>query len=498
MKNKKFRKTLAIIVASAAVAVAVAGIPIATRMTQANADTTTKQTSDAPAPPDMNSGNQTVTGGPGGNSNVPGGNGGTPPEKPAGESGDKGPGGGPQPGGTSSTSVKYSAAKTIKKSTTTNKKSYRSKKASQNALLVTGKKVKATVKNAKITKSGSSSGGDSDNFYGTNSAVLAKSGARLTIRNATIKTTADGANGTFSYGGNGGTNGAKGDGTTINISDSRITTTGNNAGGIMTTGGGTTNATNLTIKTSGTSSAAIRSDRGGGTVNVNKGTYTTTGTGSPAIYCTSKTSVKNATLVSKASEGIVIEGKNSVTLRNTRLTASNTKLNGQATTYQAVMLYQSMSGDSADGKAVFSATGGSITNKNGSVFYVTNTTASISLNNVKIKNTDSDNILLRVAAGAWGNSGSNGGTVTFNAKNQKLQGNISVDDISSLALTLTKKSSYTGAINSTGDAGTVNVTVNKGSTWKLTADSYVTSLSGNGTIDTNGHTLYVNGVAYNG
>ena len=51
------------------------------------------------------------------------------------------------------------------------------------------------------------------------------------------------------------------------------------------------NATNLTIKTSGTSSAAIRSDRGGGTVVVNKGTYKTTGKGSPAVYSTADISV---------------------------------------------------------------------------------------------------------------------------------------------------------------------------------------------------------------
>lgn len=508
MKNRKFRKTLAIVIASAAVAVTAVGVPIATKQLSAKADTeTTTNSSSAETSKDSSQKSQQGPGNgqtppdkPDGDTSGPG-DGQTPPDKPDGDSGNgQQPGGGNGgPGGQSSNNITYSSATTIKKSTTTNKKTYTSKKASQNALMVTGSKVKATVKNAKITKSGSSdSGGDSDNFYGTNSAVLAKDGATLNIKNATIKTTADGANGTFSYGGNGGQNGASGDGTTINISNSRITTTGNNAGGIMTTGGGTTNATNLTINTSGTSSAAIRSDRGGGTVNVNKGTYTTTGTGSPAIYCTSNTTVKNATLESKASEGIVIEGKNSVTLKNTDLTANNTKLNGQATTYQAVMLYQSMSGDSAEGTAKFSATGGSITNKNGSVFYVTNTTANITLNNVKITNKDSDNVLLKVAAGAWGNSGSNGGTVNFTTKHQKLSGNITVDDSSSLTMKLSKKSSYTGAINSSGQSGTVNVTVYKGSTWTLTSDSYVTSLSGNGTINTNGHTLYVNGVAYKG
>ena len=55
-----------------------------------------------------------------------------------------------------------------------------------------------------------------------------------------------------------------GSGTTVNISDSTITTSADNSGGIQTTGGGTTNAYSLTVTTSGNSSAAIRSDRAAG------------------------------------------------------------------------------------------------------------------------------------------------------------------------------------------------------------------------------------------
>lgn len=42
-------------------------------------------------------------------------------------------------------------------------------------------------------------------------------------------------------------------------------------------GGRTTNAENLTVDTSGSSSAAIRSDRGGGAVTVTGGSYTSHG-----------------------------------------------------------------------------------------------------------------------------------------------------------------------------------------------------------------------------
>ena len=107
---------------------------------------------------------------------------------------------------------------------------------------------------------------------------------------------------------------------------------------------------------------------------VNEGTYTTTGNGSPTIYSTADITVSDATLVAKASEGVVIEGANSVTLNNCDLTDSNTKLNGQSTTYKNIFLYQSMSGDASNGTATFTAKDSNITTNNGD-----NTAKSITL-----------------------------------------------------------------------------------------------------------------------
>ena len=42
-----------------------------------------------------------------------------------------------------------------------------------------------------------------------------------------------------------------GSGTTVNVSDTTITTTKDNSGGIQTTGGAAMNATNLTVNTAG-------------------------------------------------------------------------------------------------------------------------------------------------------------------------------------------------------------------------------------------------------
>ena len=406
------------------------------------------------------------------------------------------------PGGgmNSNSNVTYTATKEITEDTTLNSGEFTSTTANENGLLVNGD-IDATLSNITVDKSGDSDGGDTSNFYGNNSAILAKSGTNLTLKNITVTTNASGANGVFSYGGSATTNNSSSDGTTVNISDSKITTTGDNAGGIMTTGGGKTVATNLTINTSGTSSAAIRTDRGGGTVTVDKGTYTTTGNGSPTIYSTADITVSDATLVAKASEGVVIEGANSVTLNNCDLTDSNTKLNGQSTTYKNIFLYQSMSGDASNGTATFTAKDSNITTNNGDSFYITNTTATINLTNNTIINNDSNGNFLRAQKDSWGTSGSNGGKVTLVMNNQKATGNIVIDSISTLDMTMNSASYYEGTINGDNTAKSITLKLDSSSKIKLTGDSYVSSLedadSSYSNIDFNGYKLYVNGTAIN-
>jgi hypothetical protein len=392
--------------------------------------------------------------------------------------------------------ITYTASKEITSDEDIAEGEFSSTNSDENAILGSGN-IKANLSNIKVSKTGDSDGGDNTSFYGTNSAIIAKDGAVVTIENANITTDATGANGVFSYGGSAQTNNSNSDGTTVNISDSTITISKDNSGGIMTTGGGIMNATNLTITTAGTSSAAIRSDRGGGTVIVNKGTYKTTGKGSPSIYSTASITVKDATLISTASEGVVIEGKNSVTLENVVLTDTNNQLNGQSTTYKNIFLYQSMSGDAADGEAVFTSKNSTITTNKGDSFYVTNTTATINLENNKIINNDSNGYFLRTMKDSWGKEGSNGGKVTLNMSNQSVKGNIAVDSISTLTMNLTNGSSFEGTINNSNE-GEVNIILDESSVLTLTGNTYVKSLSNssktNSNINLNGYKLYVNGV----
>lgn len=379
------------------------------------------------------------------------------------------------------------SANTITEDTEVDSETYTSTGDDENALRVDGATV--TLKDITIEKTaGSSSNTEDGDFYGLNAGLLVLNGATATITGATVNTSVTNGNGVFSYG----------EGTVVNISDSTIRTTENNSGGIQTTGGGTMNAANLDVETQGNSAAAIRSDRGGGTVNVDGGSYVTNGTGSPAIYCTADISVSDATLTANASEGVVVEGKNSVALTDCDVTGnmSNTYNGDSDENIHCIMIYQSMSGDADVGEATFSAEGGSITAKTGDMFYITNTDCEITLKDVAF--TLANDVFLRVEGNSssrgWGTEGANGGDVTLTADSQEFTGNILVDEISSLALTMKNGTSYEGAINPDGDGGTVDVTLDDNSTWTLTGDSYITRFDGDtSNITANGYHLYVNG-----
>ena len=432
-----------------------------------------------------------------------GGPGGTPPGNPP--SGAPGEGGGPggTPPGSGKSSFTYSAATEITAAEEQADRVYTSGTADESALMINTADA-VSITNPTVTKTGDSDGGDNCNFYGLNAALLVMGGSVTTITGGTVTSDADGANGVFCYGGNSGRNGAAGDGTTVVISDTVITTAGNGAGGIMTTGGGVTCASNLTVTTSGRSSAAIRTDRGGGTVTVDGGTYTSNGLGSPAIYSTADITVKNAALISNLSEGVCIEGMNSIVLENCDLTASNTAMNGNATFLDTIMIYQSMSGDADSGTSSFTMTGGSLTSLSGHMFHVTNTHAVITLSGVALNNEGSD-VLLSVCDDGWSGAAN---TVELVADAQALKGTILVGDDASLTLTLKNGSSFEGSmsgeiVNAKGGTistqiGTVSVILDGTSTWMLTADTSIAAFEGSmENVITNGYTLYVNGTAMN-
>ena len=100
------------------------------------------------------------------------------------------------------------------------------------------------------------------------------------------------------------------------------------------------------------------------------------------------------------------------------------------------------------------------------------------------------------ASHGWGTVGSNGAQVEFTADAQTLEGDILVDSISTLTMTLQNGSRFTGTINiidnAEGGAAVENnavVTVGSGCVWTLTGSCTVTSLVNYGTINFNGYTI---------
>ncbi len=450
-------------------------IILASALTYAYAD----GTDTPPEPPSGDMGQEPPGGFGGGPGGTPPDGAGNPGQEPPGGFGG-GPGGAGGPSEMSAADITYTGVTEFTSDTREEGQTYSSTESDVQALLVTAGN--SAVTKATVTKTGDSDGDDSD-FYGTNAAVLVTGGS-LDISDSDITTDGAHANAVFAYG----------DGA-ITISDSTINTTSNNSGAVMVTGGGTLTANDLTVNTKGNSSAPIRSDRGGGTMTINGGTYESNGIGSPVVYSTADVYVNGAEMISTASEGVVVEGKNSVTLNNVTLTADNNTHNGKSETYKAIFLYQSMSGDAEEGTADFTAKDSVINVLNGDTIFVTNTTANVTLENNEINNESGD--LLRIQTGAWGNEGSNGGHVTAVLTNQKVDGDIIVDSISTLDLTLQSGSVLTGAIDTDDQARQLDLTMTADSVLVLTGDTYLDSLTNedaeNSNIYLNGCKLYVAG-----
>ncbi|MGN0350936.1 MAG: hypothetical protein ACI4ES_04720 [Roseburia sp.] len=396
------------------------------------------------------------------------------------------------PGGSSSSAdITYTAVNEITEDTTLEGEEISSTGTDESAILVS-EGATATLSDLIIDRTSSdSTGGDNSSFYGVGAALLTTIGTTY-LNNATITTDSAGGAGVFSYG----------DGVTY-VANSTITTQQDTSGGIHAAGGGTLYAWDLNVETNGESSAAIRSDRGGGTMVVDGGSYTSNGVGSPAIYCTADITVNDAELNATGSEAICIEGLNTLRLFDCDLTGNMSDSSQNDNTW-TVILYQSMSGDSEVGNSEFDMVGGTLTSKNGGLFYTTNTESSFYLSDVAINYSDDDDFFLQVTGNTnergWGTAGENGAQCTFTGDNQEMQGTIIYDSISTLDFYMTNGSTLTGnfvddeTYAGNGGDGYCNVYISDDSTWVVTADSEIDDLYNAGTIvDEDGKTVSIVG-----
>ena len=333
-------------------------------------------------------------------------------------------------------------------------------------------KASITINSSVFDKTGNTTNDDNSNFRGQNAVVLSIEGSQTNIKDSNITSNSIGSNAVF----------ATGEGSVINVENTNIHTKGDSSRGLDATYKGTVNGKNLTITTEGAHSATLATDRGEGTITAEAAKLTTSGTGSPVIYSTGNITANNVNGVANKSEIGVVEGKNSITLTNSNVTGYHD--NG-------FMLYQSFSGDAESGIARLKAENNTLTTHGtGAFIYVNNTTAEADLtgNTIVTPNTTT---LVKVAADSrWGKTGENGGHLTLHASNQELSGNIVADSISTVALDMTNGSSLVGAVNTDNTAKEITMKLSKDSTWTLTGDSYVKSLTNE---DTTGSNIHLNG-----
>ena len=330
-------------------------------------------------------------------------------------------------------------------------------------------KASITINSSVFDKTGNTTNDDNSNFRGQNAVVLSIEGSQTNIKDSNITSNSIGSNAVF----------ATGEGSVINVENTNIHTKGDSSRGLDATYKGTVNGKNLTITTEGAHSATLATDRGEGTITAEAAKLTTSGTGSPVIYSTGNITANNVNGVANKSEIGVVEGKNSITLTNSNVTGYHD--NG-------FMLYQSFSGDAESGIARLKAENNTLTTHGtGAFIYVNNTTAEADLTGNTILMPNTTTLVKAAADSHWGKDGENGGHLTLRASNQELSGNIVADSISTIALDMTNGSSLVGAVNTGNTAKEITIKLSKDSTWTLTSDSYVKSLTNEDTTNSNIH-----------
>ncbi|WP_296814249.1 hypothetical protein [uncultured Megasphaera sp.] len=331
-----------------------------------------------------------------------------------------------------------------------------------------------TLQQVRLSKTGHTTSEDGSNFNGQN-AVLLVSNSTAAITDATITSDAEGANAVFATGKN----------AVVTVKDIKINTQGNSSRGLDATYGGTIHGENVDITTAGAHCAALATDRGEGNVYATGSTLSTSGEGSPVIYSTGNIVLTKSSGVAKGSEIACVEGKNSIFIEDSTLTGYKN---------HGVMLYQSFSGDAGTGTASFTAKNSTLRNySDGAMFYITNTKAVASLTNTVIESPKNKN-LIEVSSDRWGTEGSNGGDFEFTATKESLSGNVVANNISTVSVSLTDGSTWSGTMNPKHTAKRADLSLDASSVWNVTGDSYVSALTDEdttlGNIRSNGYRIY--------
>ncbi|MEA4914218.1 MAG: hypothetical protein VB061_06580 [Christensenella sp.] len=375
-------------------------------------------------------------------------------------------------------------AYTVAADVSESQKTYYSEQQDENALRVENGAI-AGIDGASIEKrSGDATSLENVITYGLNAAALVRANAQLLLINSEITAVPLGAGGAFACNGR------------LQLENSIVRATGDSAYAVSVSQEGSVTARESNLSTQGAGSPAIIAGPNS-EVLLEGGIAATAGVDSPVINVLGNATVTSATLRANNAEAITVNG-GSVMLTDCAVSGrmSDAASANAGTLPYCVSLYQN--GASSGEMSAFSMTRGALTAVRGDLFYVTNTKASIYLEGVALSLSEGGS-LLRVVGNdgsrGMGDSGRNGADCAVIAKNQTLRGDILVDALSSISLTLRGESDYTGTINTANTARAAKVTLEGDAVWTLTGNAYLTAFTGRvSSIVTNGFTVYVNGV----
>lgn len=340
----------------------------------------------------------------------------------------------------------------------------------------------------KLVKTGDTQSIEKAENLGFNAALLINNGASTNLYDAYIISDGYYANDVFLYGEN----------SSATISGSLIESRGDNSNGIRTNEAGSVSLTDVTIHTNGNLSSAIK----GGNISIGKCYLKSNGISSPTINVKGIVTINKSYIGSEYSPLIDMDGNHTITITDSDLVLNDLDDSENG----AILLYQTNREDdgSADtGTSNFVMNNGSINADVPTLFYITNTDAQITLHNVTDNNSNRD-ILLDIKTHIDQETGViEGSNVTLDLDSQTISGGIYIELNCNLEMNLTNNSNYSGYIDyesreSHDNTSQVSITIEEGSVWSLTEDSYVTELNidSDNCIILNDHNLYVDGQQY--
>ena len=239
------------------------------------------------------------------------------------------------------------------------------------------------------------------------------------------------------------------------VNDTSIETMADNSRGLDATYGGTISANKITADTQGGHSAIVATDRGGGSISLADATLSTAGSGSPLLYSTGDIQVNNVSGTSSGSQIAGMEGLNTILIKDSTLESTVTGKTASDPIANGTIIYQSTSGDaeaSTGEHATFQSVDSTLSSAigSGSMFYFTNTTADVVLQNNTELDFDTDAATLTDNAAAGSGTGTaSDATITVN-----------VDGTSTWVVTKDTTISALNVASGGGDGNTVTIVAN--------------------------------------